>query len=95
MQYAPMGAQRQQHPKAQLALILGAVSWIFGLWLVCSIPAWIIGANALKDIRANPQLYTGENEAKIGMWLGIVHTAVGALAVLGIIFFAFVLAAVH
>jgi hypothetical protein len=92
--YAPPGMpgampgampMRQQHPKAMTALILGGVSWFFGLWLICSVPAWIIGANAVKEIRANPQMYTGESEAKIGMWLGIVHTALGALVVLGVI----------
>lgn len=85
--------QRQQHPKAMTALILGGVSWFFGLWLICSVPAWIIGSNALKEIRANPQLYTGESEAKIGMWLGIVHTVLGAFAVLGIILAVLVFAA--
>ena len=77
--YGPAGfaqpAQlRVMHPKANTALILGALSWVLGLWLVCSIPAWVIGAGALRDIRANPQTYTGETEAKIGMWMGIVHT---------------------
>ena len=81
----PMGGVRQQHPKAMTALILGGVSWFFGLWLICSVPAWIIGANALKEIRANPQQYSGESEAKIGMWLGIVHTVLGAVAVVFVI----------
>jgi len=81
----PGGQARQQHPKAMTALILGGVAWFFGLWLICSVPAWVIGANALKDIRANPQLYTGESEAKLGMWLGIVHTVLGGLAILGLI----------
>lgn len=96
--YAPPGMpgampMRQQHPKAMTALILGGVSWFFGLWLICSVPAWIIGSNALKEIRANPQMYTGESEAKIGMWLGIVHTVVGALAIVGIILAVLVFAA--
>ncbi len=102
--YAPPGMpgampgampMRQQHPKAMTALILGGVAWFFGLWLICSVPAWIIGANALKEIRANPQMYSGESEAKIGMWLGIVHTVFGALAIFGIILFAVILAAAH
>ena len=76
------------------ALILGAVSWFLGLWLICSVPAWIMGASALKEIRANPHLYTGENEARVGMWLGIVHTAIGALVVLGVIAFVIFAAAV-
>jgi hypothetical protein len=104
--YAPQGANpyaapgmpgaqpmRQQHPKAMTALILGGVAWFFGLWLICSVPAWIIGANALKEIRANPHMYTGESEAKIGMWLGIVHTVIGALAIVGIILAVLVFAA--
>lgn len=82
--------QAKQHPKAIPALILGAVAWFMGLWLICSIPAWVMGATALREIRANPHLYTGETEAKVGMWLGIVHTIFGAIILLGIIVFAFV-----
>jgi uncharacterized membrane protein SpoIIM required for sporulation len=88
-----MPQQRTQHPKAMTALILGAVAWFLGLWLVCSIPAWVMGATALREIRANPHLYTGETEAKIGMWLGIVHTILGALVVLGVILAVIVFAA--
>ena len=91
----PMGAQQQQriqHPKAMPALILGGLSWFLGLWLICSVPAWVMGAAALREIRANPQMYTGENEAKIGMWLGIVNTVLGAVgvifAILAIVVFA-------
>lgn len=99
-QYAPPGygqpmpgMVRQQHPKAMQALVLGGVSWFLGLWLICSVPAWIIGASALREIRANPQMYSGESEAKIGMWLGIVHTMLGALVVLIAIVVGIVLAA--
>jgi hypothetical protein len=84
--------QRRQHPRAIPALILGAVAWFMGLWLVCSIPAWVMGASALREIRANPHLYTGETEAKVGMWLGIVHTIFGALIFLGIIVFVIIAA---
>lgn len=86
------GQMRQQHPRAMTALILGGVAWFFGLWLICSVPAWIIGASALKEIRANPQMYTGETEAKLGMWLGIVHTALGALVIFGLIILGIVVA---
>jgi len=84
----PMGAQQQmrtQHPKAMPALILGGLSWFLGLWLICSVPAWIMGASALREIRANPHLYTGESEAKIGMWLGIVNTVLGFVGVIIVI----------
>ncbi len=83
----PMGAQamRTQHPKAMPALILGGLSWFLGLWLICSVPAWIMGASALREIRANPHLYTGESEAKIGMWLGIVNTVLGLVGVIVVI----------
>lgn len=89
----PVGQARQQHPQAMTALILGGVAWFLGLWLICSVPAWIIGAKALREIRANPHLYTGESEAKIGMWLGIVHTVFGALAILAAIAFFILFAA--
>ncbi|MGZ3424195.1 MAG: DUF4190 domain-containing protein [Polyangiales bacterium] len=88
-----MPQQRTQHPKAMTSLILGAVAWFMGLWLICSIPAWVMGATALREIRANPHLYTGETEAKVGMWLGIVHTILGAFVVLGVILAVLVFAA--
>ena len=75
-------AMRRMHPKAQTALILGGVAWVLSLWLVCSIPAWVLGAQARSEIRANPHLYTGETEATIGMWLGIVHTVLPAVVIL-------------
>jgi hypothetical protein len=93
----PKGGQqqmRQQHPKAMPALILGGLSWFLGLWLICSVPAWIMGASALREIRANPHLYTGESEAKIGMWLGIVNTVLGAVGVVVAIIAIVVFAAV-
>jgi hypothetical protein len=70
----PQPMARIQHPKAMTAVYLGAAAWFTSFWLVLSIPAWVIGASALREIRANPDRYTGESEAKIGMWLGIVHT---------------------
>ena len=92
----PMGGQQQmrtQHPKAMPALILGGLSWFLGLWLICSVPAWIMGASALKEIRANPHLYTGETEAKIGMWLGIVNTVLGFVGVGIVVLVAIIFAA--
>ena len=64
----------KQHPRAVPALVCGVLCWTLGLFLVCSIPAWVMGARALRDIRANPHLYTGEGEAKAGYWLGMINT---------------------
>ncbi|GAC1351842.1 MAG: hypothetical protein NVS3B20_08620 [Polyangiales bacterium] len=72
------------HPRAQTALVLGLLGWFFGLWLVCSIPAWVLGARALREIRANPRQYSGETEAKIGMWLGVAHVFLPILVVVGV-----------
>ncbi len=77
-----------------MALILGGLAW-FGLGIFTAIPAWIVGRNALREIQANPQQYSGESEAKIGMWLGIANTIVFGLVMLLVIVGAIFAFAMH
>lgn len=83
-------------PKATTALVLGIVA-VAGAFM-CILPvllspvAWILGAQARKEIRAAPQQWGGEGRATAGMVLGIIGTA---LLVLGLVLVAlFVIVAV-
>lgn len=83
-------------PKATTALVLGIVAVAGGF--MCILPvllspvAWILGAQARKEIRAAPQHWGGEGRATAGMVLGIIGTA---LLVLGLVLIAlFVIVAV-
>jgi hypothetical protein len=73
-------------PKATTALVLGIVA-IAGAFL-CVVPilaapvAWVLGAQARKQIRSAPQQWGGEGRATAGMVLGIIGTV---LLVLGLI----------
>ena len=73
--------------KATLALVLGIV----GLTLcpgAASIPAWIIGHEAVKEIDASNGQLGGRSMAMAGKVTGIVGTALAALGVLALgIFF--------
>jgi hypothetical protein len=81
------------HPKATTALVTGIVA-VAGAFL-CILPilaspvAWIIGAQARKEIRNAPHQWAGEGRATAGMVLGIVGTA---LLVLGLVFVAIMIA---
>jgi hypothetical protein len=83
-------------PKATTALVLGIVA-VAGAFM-CLVPvlvapvAWILGAQARKEIRAAPQQWGGDGRATAGMVLGIIGTV---LLVLGLIVVAlFVIVAV-
>lgn len=82
------GPPPQDHPKAQLALIFGI------LGVVCcgvfSIPAFIIGNNAVKEIDASGGMIGGRGMANAGKILGIigmVFLALGLVYILGVLAF--------
>ena len=69
--------------KATLALVLGIV----GLTIcpgAASIPAWIIGHEAVKEIDASNGAFGGRSMAFAGKITGIVGTVLGALGLLAI-----------
>jgi len=74
------------HPQATLALVLGLVG-VVGAFIFCGVTllvspfAWGVGHSALKDIRASQGRIGGESQARTGMILGIVGTALLILAV--------------
>lgn len=79
--YAP---QPPKHPHSVTALVLGIVSVAAGV--ACYLPllvapvAWVLGHKAMKEIDASGGRYSGRGEAKAGMILGIVGTAILVIA---------------
>jgi hypothetical protein len=73
-------------PKATAALVVGIVSVAGGL--TCLLPilaapvAWVLGAQARREIRSAPQQWGGEGRATAGMVLGIVGTVLLLLGIL-------------
>jgi hypothetical protein len=81
-------------PKATSALVFGIVA-VAGAFF-CVVPilvspvAWILGAQARKEIRSAPQQWGGEGRATAGMVLGIVGTVLLALGLIAIALFVIV-----
>lgn len=73
-------------PKATAALVVGIVS-VAGAFM-CVLPilgapvAWVLGAQARKQVRSAPQQWSGEGRATAGMVLGIIGTVLLVLAVI-------------
>jgi len=77
------------HPKATAALVVGIVS-VAGAFF-CLIPilaspvAWVLGAQARRQIRSAPQQWGGEGRATAGMVLGIVGSVLLVLAIVAVV----------
>lgn len=85
----PYGGGPAPHPSAQTSVVLGVtglVGTVFccGLTLVVSPFAWIIGGRAVREIDAEPQRWSGRDQAQIGKITGIVGTVLLVLAVLAL-----------
>ena len=84
-QYAP---PPPKHGKSTPAMVFGIVS-LAGL-VMCVVPillapvAWILGAQAVKEIDANPGAYSGRGEASAGKIMGIIGTCLLALVLIAI-----------
>jgi hypothetical protein len=83
------------HKGATTSLTLGIIS-IASLLLtplccitlpgvLCAPFAWAAGAKATREMRQHPGVYNNLGTAQTGMWMGIVMTAVGALAIAGVV----------
>ena len=89
---------KPNHPSATTSLVLGIIGLAGiltcgGVTLVLSPVAWVTGAKAVREIRANPGAYNGESSAAAGKIMGIVGTVLLILGVIAIVaFFALVAA---
>ena len=87
--YGYGGPALPDHPQAQTAFVVGLVALAGGF--ACGLPilvgpwAWVVGARARKEIDRNPGQYGGRQKATAGMVMGIIATALVALAVLVVI----------
>jgi len=76
-------------PKATTAMVLGIIA-IAGAF-TCLLPvliapvAWVLGAQARREIRSAPQQWGGEGKATAGMVLGIIGTVLLVLGVVAIV----------
>lgn len=81
------GAVPPNHPQAVTILVLGIAS------LVCcgllGIAAWVMGNKALREIDANPMAYQGRGMVQAGRICGMIAVA---LTILGIVFYAILIA---
>ena len=83
------------HKSATAALVLGIVSIVSLLLtpfccvtlpgVLCAPFAWGIGAKAKREMARQPGVYGNVSAAQTGMWMGIVMTIVGGLAILGVV----------
>lgn len=72
------------HSRATTALVLG----ILGIVMcpgVLSIPAWVVGRSAMREIDASQGALGGRSNAQAGFILGIVGTALAALSLLVVV----------
>ena len=74
-------------PKATAAMVVGIVA-VAGGFVVCGLPllvspvAWVLGAQARRQIRQAPQQWGGEGKATAGLVLGIIGTVLLVLALI-------------
>ncbi|MEV7397489.1 hypothetical protein [Aeromicrobium sp. NPDC092404] len=84
--YPPRPARLPAHPRATTALVLGIVGvagfFILVLPVIVSPLAWYYGAMAEREAEREPGRYRRAGEARAGMILGIIGTALLGFAVL-------------
>ncbi|WP_051208771.1 hypothetical protein [Propionicicella superfundia] len=73
--------QLPEHPKAQNVFILGIVGIFVG---ICAPIAWYLGAQAQKEIAANPGQWNPAGNLKTGTLLGKIFTI---LYIVGIVLY--------
>ncbi len=83
--------------KATTAMVLG-ITGLVVCPLVLSVPAWVLGRQAVREIDAAHGQLGGRSQAQAGFILGIIGTIYGALvflAVIGFLVLTLVLAATY
>jgi len=75
------GVPTRESPMAVVSLASGILCWVV-LPLLGAVVAVVTGISARREIRASRGAIGGWNMATVGLWLGAVHLALVALAVL-------------
>lgn len=84
--YAPQPMRLPAHPRATTAIVLGIVG-VAGFFIllvpiiVCPL-AWYFGAVAEREAEREPMRYRQAGEARTGMVLGIIGSAILGVALL-------------
>jgi flavin-dependent dehydrogenase len=81
----PMGAVqqvKQVHTMAYVAIGCAIASW-FVIPFLGAVVAIIAGTMARKEIKANPDKWTGDDYAKWGVIIGGVHIALWVVGIIG------------
>ena len=91
-------APKPNHPSATTSMVLGIIGLAGimtcgGITLVLSPFAWITGAKAVREIRANPETYGGEGTASAGKIMGIIGTVLLILGIIALVAFIVLVAA--
>ena len=79
----------REHPRGTTVLVLGILSLVLGL--SCGIGfllgpiAWAMGGSALREIDAQPGLYSNRSSVTAGRICGIVATVIMLVGVLGFV----------
>jgi hypothetical protein len=84
--YAPRPVQLPAHPRATTALVLGIIGvagfFILLLPVIVSPLAWYFGAVAQREAEREPMRFRRAGEARTGMILGMIGTAILGVALL-------------
>ena len=84
--YPPRPARLPAHPRATTAMVLGIIGvagfFILIVPVIVSPLAWYFGAVAEREAEREPSRFRRAGEARAGMVLGIIGTALLGLAVL-------------
>ena len=84
--YAPLPVRLPAHPRATTSMVLGIVGvagfFILLLPILVSPLAWYFGAVAHREAERQPTRYRSSGEARTGMILGMIGTAILGVALL-------------
>ena len=82
--------EQQKLPNSTLILVLGILSLIscccYGIGVILGIVALVLAGTATKTYMANPEIYTGYQNVKVGKILAIIGMILSAIY-LGVIIF--------
>lgn len=80
--WGPSGPVQPRTPDTAIAALILGIAGLTMCPLICSVPAIILGKQAMNQVDAQPQAYAGRGIGLTGYVLGIIGTALVAVGVL-------------